>query len=90
MFKGQEEKDNFVNTFNIAFHKLNESERKNVEFSMLFDYNKHRGLIYKHPIKLFLKQFGSYFPVRSIYNSFPMKEKEKLEHLLVALEGMSS
>jgi hypothetical protein len=57
---------------------------------MLFEMNKNRGLNYKHPIKLFLKQFGSYFPIRSIYNSFPMKEKEKLEHMLLALDGMSN
>lgn len=37
MFKSTEEKDNFINGFNMAFTKLMESERKNVEFAQLFE-----------------------------------------------------
>jgi glutamine phosphoribosylpyrophosphate amidotransferase len=32
MFKGTEEKENFVNCFNAAYSKLIDSERKNIEF----------------------------------------------------------
>jgi hypothetical protein len=56
MFKGQEEKDNFVNNFNLAFQKFNESERRNIEFSNLFEIDKKmKTIVYKHPIKQFVK-----------------------------------
>jgi hypothetical protein len=37
-----------------------------------------------------LQKFGKFFPVKSIFQSFPMKDREQMENLIVALEGMSS
>jgi hypothetical protein len=33
MFKSNEEKDNFVNMFTVAYNKVGDYERQNVEFS---------------------------------------------------------
>jgi hypothetical protein len=52
------------------------------------DAAKDVKVYFRHPVRQFLKQYGHYFPVRTIFNSFPMKEKEKLEHFLLSLEGI--
>ncbi|KAM3136821.1 hypothetical protein pb186bvf_011080 [Paramecium bursaria] len=93
-FRSNEDRENFISTFSMAYQKILETERPNIDFKNLFQVikapNGQQKLKYRHPIRLFLKQYGHIFPVRSIYNSFPVKDRERFEHLLINLDGMSA
>lgn len=92
-FKSNEERETFIQTFSQAYTKIIEYEKMNSDFKSLFEVqrriNAPNKLIYKHPIRSLVKQYGGYFPIKTIYTAFPMKDRERLEHMIYTLEGIS-
>ncbi|CAD8101387.1 unnamed protein product [Paramecium primaurelia] len=92
-FKSNEDRENFISTFTLAYQKIIDFERGNQDYRNLLEVQqqgKNRKVFYKHPMRSLIQRYGHFFPVKSIYTAFPMKDRERLDHFLISLEGMSS
>ncbi|CAK68133.1 unnamed protein product (macronuclear) [Paramecium tetraurelia] len=92
-FKSNEDRENFISTFTLAYQKIIDFERGNQDYRNLLEVQqqgKNRKVFYKHPMRSLIQRYGQFFPVKSIYTAFPMKDRERLDHFLISLEGMSS
>lgn len=89
-----EERDHFVRNFNQTYSKILDYERSNVEFKNMFSVSNSKAgqtrVRYQHPIKKFLEAYRAHIPVNSIFEGFPMQEKQTVTDMLVSIQGMMS